>query len=144
MGPFTGPCCAYTCLLLSGFSVVFLAVLGCLLATHSETVEIKADQMQPGMIASFTAAGVYVLCVIASVIYLCYHSRQATSRAARATGIQQDTLSSRQRHYRESNTTSDSTAYLHTDEEMGVGGSVQLSSLTTQQQRKDKDEESFL
>eukprot|EP00922_Rhytidocystis_sp_ex-Travisia-forbesii_P062758 GHVS01093291.1.p1 GENE.GHVS01093291.1~~GHVS01093291.1.p1 ORF type:complete len:150 (+),score=23.09 GHVS01093291.1:143-592(+) len=149
MGACTGPCCAYTCLLLSSFSVVFLAVLGCLLATHSETVEIKPANMHSGMVASFTAAGIYAICVIASVIYLCRHARTAGGGGRSGGGLPPEVMSSRQRHYRRTNTSSNSTAFLQADEEMGQvgggggGGSVQLSSLSKPQE-DEKHAESLL
>lgn len=70
MGVCNWPCCATTCILLSSFCVVFLTVLGILLAQESESIELSHSRKKDGMIASFTAAGIYLGFLIVSSIYL--------------------------------------------------------------------------
>ncbi|PHJ25188.1 transmembrane protein [Cystoisospora suis] len=76
------PCCAVTCLLLSGFGVVFLIVYGILLSEKSNTIEVDHDKMENGATAAYICAAVYAGFFVLSAIYLLIHSRRRNSRGS--------------------------------------------------------------
>eukprot|EP00921_Rhytidocystis_pertsovi_P004089 GHVQ01007065.1.p1 GENE.GHVQ01007065.1~~GHVQ01007065.1.p1 ORF type:complete len:138 (-),score=25.35 GHVQ01007065.1:1388-1801(-) len=73
--PCTWPCCASCCLLLSSFCGIFLTVLGIIFANGSMFIEVPVLKHHDGMIASFIAAGFYLVFLIVSSIYL-FKTRQ--------------------------------------------------------------------
>ncbi|PFH32255.1 hypothetical protein BESB_015730 [Besnoitia besnoiti] len=76
------PCCALTCVLLSGFGVVFLLVFGALMSSRSNTIEIEHDKMENGSTAAYICAAVYGVFFVISAVYLFIHSRRRTQSAA--------------------------------------------------------------